>query len=115
MDRREIIKGQILDYMMEYCLGVRNAKPRHLICEELILDDRLMRDICVELKKEGHIATTCSDGYFAVPLVCNDPMDIEAIKHSIADKRSRAYKLLDEAQQMAKRLGDKVNRQEAFI
>lgn len=111
---RTIVKNQVLDYMMTHCLGVRNAKPRRFICEELVLEDRYFRSICEELKREGHIATTSSDGYFAIPLVCNDPADIEAIKHSIADKRSRAYTLIEEANEMAKRLEDRISKQLEF-
>jgi hypothetical protein len=106
-----IIKSQILDYMMTDCLGVRKAKPRHEICEALVLEDRLFRRIALELKREGHIATTASDGYFGVPLVCNDPVDIEAIKHSINDMRARAYDLLETAKAMAERLEQKTSKQ----
>lgn len=107
MDRRQIIKNQILEYMMKECRGVKNAKPRKVICDDLVLEDRLLRDICVELKEEGHIATTASDGYFAIPLVQYGPLsdeDKEAIQHSISDKYSRATKLIAQARAMTARL-----------
>ena len=113
-NRHLIIKSQILDWMITHCMGHKNAVPRAKICEALTLDDRVLREICEELKSEGHIATNSQSGYWAIPLVCNDPEEIEAVRHSIADKRSRAYKLLDEANRMAERLSAKVNRQPEF-
>lgn len=113
-----VVKNQIIEYMHKHCCGAKNAKPRHMICDDLVLDDRIFRQICVELKEEGHIATTSSDGYFFVPLVTFDKLpqeDIDAIHHSINSMRSRAKKLWDTADKMAHGLGEKVNRQEAFV
>lgn len=108
---RLTVKNQILEYMNKNAMGFRNAKPRKDICDALVLEDRYFREIAVELKKEGHIATNSIDGYYSIPLVCTDPEEIEALKHSIADKYSRAYRLLDEARAMEARLGEKINKQ----
>ena len=98
------MKHTILNYMRLHCSGVRNSKPRREICEALHMEDRAFRRICEELKKEGNIATNATDGYYFVPLVSNDPIEIEALKHSSNDKRSRAYKMLDEARALEERL-----------
>jgi len=112
MDRNMIIKVQILEWMQKNAHGFRNAKPRHEICDALVLEDRLLRSLCTDLKRAGHIATNSQSGYYFIPLVViNDPEEIEALKHSINDMRSRAFDLLETAKAMAARLEQKTTKQ----
>lgn len=108
----DLSKLRILDWMKNHTYGVRNARPRKDICEALSLEDRAFRELCEDLKLEGHIATNSSDGYYFIPLVLgNDPVEIAALKHSINDKRSRAIKLLNQAKKMGEHLERKTTRQ----
>ena len=110
------MKDRILEYMEKNCCGFRRGKPRKEICEALGIPDRALRQIAEELKREGHIATNVKDGYYFLPLVVrHDPDEILAYKHSISDKRSRAVKLLHEAQEMDKHLRARIDAQEQMV
>ncbi|MFA5385695.1 MAG: hypothetical protein WC364_13755 [Eubacteriales bacterium] len=100
-------KQKVLSWMNKNCLGFRNALTRADILLSIKLPDRYFRRVISELKHEGHIASTCSRGYWAIPLLTNDKEEIEAALDSYREMKSKALDLLTGLDQQIKRLEDR--------
>ena len=110
-DTFEQDKQRVLELFMKYALGVRNARTREDILPFIQMRDRPFRYIASELIHEGHMASTASKGYWAIPLHTNDPREIEAIKHSYLERKSKALSMLEDVNrqldELEKRVGQK--------
>ena len=100
-------KQKVLDWMNKYCLGFRNAKTRTNILPYLQMPDRYFRLLVSELKHEGHIASDCQRGYWAIPLCTKDPEEVEAALGSYQEMKSKALDLLTGLDKQIKFLEDK--------
>jgi hypothetical protein len=102
-------RQKVLSWMNENCLGFRNARTRANILEFVQMPDRYFRRVISELKHEGHIASTCSRGYWAIPLFTNDKEEIDAALDSYQEMKSKALDLLTGIDRQIKRLEDRKN------
>ena len=100
-------KEIVLSWMRKYCFGFRNARTRANILPFVNLPDRYFRQIISGLKHEGHIASTCDKGYWAIPLVTTDRKEIEAALDSYQEMKSKALDLLTGIDKQMKILQDK--------
>ncbi len=100
-------KEKVLQWMLTYCFGFRNARTRQNILPFVRLPDRYFRQIISELKHEGQIASTCDKGYWAIPLVTKDKEEIEAALDSYQEMRSKALDMLTGIDMQIKILEDK--------
>lgn len=89
-------KKRVLEWMEKYCPGHKSARTRKDILPFIGLPDRYFRSIASELIHEGNLCSTASKGYWFRPLKTNDPEEIEAIKHSILERKSKALSMLED-------------------
>lgn len=97
-------KRMALEWMSVFCSGFRQARTRKEILPcmnfKRIFDnpeskDRYFRKIVSSLIHEGHLCSHNSRGYWFKPLYTNDPEEIEAIKQSIMERKSRALSSIE--------------------
>lgn len=87
-------KQKVLDWMMQYCLGFRNARTRANILPYLQMPDRYLRLLMSELIHEGHLCSSASLGYWALPLTTKDREEIDTALYAQHERKSKALDLL---------------------
>ena len=117
-------KLEILQWLETNCNGFRNARTRENILPFVLnkhlfptqeSKDRYFRKIVSELRHEGHIASSCERGYWFVPLVTDDPAEIEAVKHSIFEVKAKALDMLQDCEKHLQRLEAKLQGQKVMF
>jgi len=97
----EADKKKVFDWLKTYCYGVENARKRTGILPHIQLPDRYFRAIASELRKEGHIVSSNSFGYFFKRISLNglpyhiQRAEIDAIKQSYVEQKAKALSTLD--------------------
>lgn len=101
-------KQRVLDWMVKNCAGFRNARTRANILPFMgSMTDRYWRAIISELKHDGHIASVCSRGYWAIPLATGEKEEVEAALESYQEMRSKALDLLTDTDRHIKHWQDR--------
>lgn len=77
---------KVKKYMMDYCCGYKNARPRQEIVEFLRMPDRQFRDICAEIPE---IITSVHSGYWILPLVDATGEEIRAAREVLEGQDRR--------------------------
>lgn len=99
---------RILEWMLTHCFGFRNARTRANILPYMgAITDRNWREVISRLKHDGFLASTCSRGYWAIPLDTKDPAEVEAVLESYQEMRSKALDLLTGTDKHIKHWQDK--------
>lgn len=106
MEKIEQDKKYLLDWMNRYCLGVRNARTRENILPYVRMPDRHFREVASTLIHEGLIASSSKWGYWMPALVTNDPMEIEALKYSILERKSKALAMIEDCYRQLERIAE---------
>ena len=96
-------------WMITNCLGFRNARTRANILPFVQLPDRYLRLIMSELIHEGHLCSSASLGYWALPLYTKDPQEIETALDAQRERKAKALDLLTDCDKMIKFWQDKKN------
>ena len=91
----EADKARVLGWFEKYCRGYKNARKKQDILPYVDLEERYFRQIVHDLKKEGHIYSTSSRGYWWALLATNNHAEIVAMKESLKEEKSRAMSLLE--------------------
>jgi len=107
MQVNENDKDKVLSWLMKYASGFRNARTRQDVLPYVGFEDRYYRAICSQLKHEGHVASTCSRGTWAIPLCTKDPAEVEAALESYIEMKSKALDMLTGLDRQIKSLEDK--------
>src|SRR3990167_6920652 len=106
MDKFESDKKYLLDWFGKYCNGVRNARTRENILPYVKMEDRYFRTVASALIHDGHIASSSKFGYWSVPLVSNDTIEIEALKQSILERKSKALAMIEDCHRQLEKIKD---------
>lgn len=104
---RQEDKERVLSWLEKHAWGVKCARTREQILPYLNLPDRYFRLIVSELIHEGHVASCASKGYWFVPLHTNDMEEIEALKRSILERKSKALTMIADCDKQLKELAMK--------
>ena len=86
--------SRVKEWMDKHCMGFRNARTRQEILPFLRMPDRAFRATASELIHEGHLCSSASRGYWAVPLVTKDIEEVEAVLDAQIERKSKALDLL---------------------
>lgn len=101
-------KAKVLAWMQKYCQGFRNARVRANILPFMQgFSDRHWRACVSELKHEGHLASTSSRGYWAIPPATRDKEEVEAALESCKETKSKALDMLTGVNKLIEALQDK--------
>jgi len=92
-------KAYLLGWMEKNCCGFANARVKDHIMPYLLgkWNERHFREIMSDLKKENHISSTSSLGYWFNPLQTKDPDEIKAEMQSAQEMKSRAMSIIEGA------------------
>ena len=102
-DRFSEDKQKVLDWGMKYMAGFRNARTREDILPFIQMDDRRFRECASALIHEGNMCSSHKRGYWAVPLMSNDPAEVEAFKLCHIERKAKACDLIADCDKMIKR------------
>lgn len=103
----EMDRQKVLDWMVKYCFGFRNARIRANILPFVGFADRYWRAIISELKHDGLVASTHTRGYWAIPQDTKDKLEVEAAIESYQEMRSKALDLLTDTDKHIKHWQDR--------
>lgn len=99
-------KQKVLDWMHTHAFGFRNARTRADILPFLQspeeMTDRVFRLCASELIHEGHLCSSASRGYWAVPLVTKDQEEIQAVIEAQEERKGKALDLLADCDRVIK-------------
>jgi len=109
---REKQKETIIEWLKQYCYGHKNAKHLRVIITCLNINERVFRSITSELKHDKFVASTTDLGYWWImdPLIGDSEEtrgEIEAVKRSWLDYKSRAMSMLTDCDKALKEWEDK--------
>lgn len=96
-------KQKVLEWFERYVNGFRNARTRANILPCFpCFSERYLREIISKLKHEGHIGSSCTKGYWRIPLVTNDVAEIEAAMESNLEMKAKALDMLTDCERHLK-------------
>ncbi len=96
-------KLEVLKWFEKNCPTSKQARTRESILPFILIrkifstvetKDRYFRKIASELIHEGHLCSHNSRGYWFRALWTNDPEEIEAIKSSLLERKSKALAMI---------------------
>jgi len=121
-------KLEVLNWFEKNCPTSKQARTRERILPFILIrkpfpsadaKDRYFRRIASELIHEGHLCSHNSLGYFFRALWTNDREEIEAIKMSLLERKSKALAMIadvDRQLHQVQRMAETVNQgQQEFI
>ena len=97
----EIDKVKTLEWLRKNAADSLHARKRPDILPYIQMPDRYFRLLASELIREGHVCSTASRGYWAVPLSLHTygpsaaKREIDAMKECYAERKAKALSTLE--------------------
>ncbi len=110
----DLDEERVLEWFRKYAHGYRRARKRADILPFIHpkLTDRYFRLVVSSLKHQGHLASTSSRGYWAVPLCTTDRSEVSAALESIHEMKAKALDMLKGCGELEQKLNKQAQGQE---